>query len=421
MEQGNEKSGPAGRRALTFIFLTMLLDVTGLGIIIPVTPELIMELTGEGLSEAALFGGGLLFAYSGMQFLFAPVIGNLSDRFGRRPVLLLSLTFFALDYVLMGLAPSILWLFVGRLLSGISGATTTTAAAYIADVSPPEKRAANFGLIGAAFGLGFIIGPVLGGLLGQFGPRVPFLCAAGLSLCTAVYGWFVLPETLDPAQRRPFSLRKANPFGALKALMRYPVITVLMAPLVLFQLSHHAHPSVWSYYTMLKYGWTEAGVGYSLGVVGLVVAVVHGWLTRVIIPGVGEVRAVWLGLIIGGLGFAGFALAPDTLLLMLSVLPWAMVGIAGPALRGIMSRQVPANAQGELQGGIGCLEGLTAIIAPPLMTRLFHMTTEPGTPWYFPGAVYMLAAVLMFLAVLLFARGLALLRRNHSGDPRVSA
>ena len=298
------------KAALAFIFVTVLIDVTGLGIIIPIIPALIVELTGEGLSKAAIYGGWLMFVYASTQFLFAPIIGGLSDRFGRRPVLLFSLFGFGIDYILIGLSTNIVWLFIARLISGITGASITTASAYIADISAPEKRAQNFGLIGAAFGLGFIIGPVIGGLLGQYGTRVPFFAAAALTLVNVLYGFFVLPESLPKEERRPFNIKRANPLGSLKQFKQFPGIMGLVGVFALIYLAGHATNSTWTYYTMQKFEWDEKMVGISLGVVGLCVAVVQGGLTRIVIPKLGEVKSVYFGLLLYFLGYIGFAFSP---------------------------------------------------------------------------------------------------------------
>ena len=377
------------KAALGFIFITLLLDVIGFGIIIPVLPKLIEELTGEGLSGAARYGGWLGFAFAGMQFLFSPVLGNLSDQYGRRPVLLTALFGFGVDYLFLAFAPTIGWLFVGRGIAGLTGASFTTAGAYIADISPPEKRAANFGLIGAAFGMGFIIGPVVGGLLGQFGPRVPFLAAAGLTLLNWLYGFFVLPESLPPESRRPFDWRRANPVGSLRQLGRYPVILGLVASLVLIYLASHATQSTWSYYTMYKFGWNEAWVGYSLGAVGALTGLVQGVLIRYSSPRLGPARSVVIGLGLYALGLLLFAFAGQGWLMFAFLVPYCLGGIAGPALQGILSGQVPANEQGELQGALTSLVSVTAIVGPPLMTGLFAYFTAPGAPVHFPGAAFL--------------------------------
>lgn len=394
----------ADRKALAFIFVTVLLDMIGFGIVIPVMPELIMDLTGEGISQAAIYGGWLLFVYGAMQFVFAPLIGNLSDRFGRRPVLLFSLLMFTLDYVLLGFAPTLAWLFVGRLLAGIAGATGATASAFVADVSPPEERAANFGLIGAAFGLGFIIGPVIGGVLGAYGPRVPFFGAAILAFLNLVYGLLVVPETLPHDQRRVFDLRRANPVGALLSMRRYPVVIGLFAAMVFYQLAHDANPSTWSYYTMLKFDWSEREVGYSLGFVGVMFAVVQGGLIRYLIPRMGEVRAGYFGLTTMTTGFLGFAFSTESWMMVVFIIPFTLGSVATAAARGIVSNAVPDNAQGELQGATTSLMSLTAIVAPLLMTQLFGLFSGDGAPVYFPGAPFLAAAALTLTSLVVFAR-----------------
>jgi len=397
-------SGFRERHAMAFILLTVLIDTIGFGIVIPVTPELIMELTGEGLSGAARFAGGLLFAYALMQFVFAPVLGNLSDRFGRRPVLLASLFALGLDYVLMGLAPSIGWLFAGRLIAGAAGATSATANAYVADVTPPGQRAQRFGLVNAAWAGGFVVGPVIGGLLGGLGPRVPFFAAAGLALANVAYGALVLPETLRPEARRPFTLTRANPVGAVLQMRRHPVVLLSLGALVLYQIAHDANPSTWSYYTMLKFEWSERMVGLSLGMVGICMTIVQAGLIGTIIAKLGEKRTVFTGMVLMATGFLGFALAPGSVWMFLFVVPFALGTVAMPALRGILSAQVEADAQGELQGAIASLVSLTAIVAPLLMTQLFAFFTDAAAPIFFPGAPFVAAALLTFASALLLAR-----------------
>ncbi|QJX48855.1 TCR/Tet family MFS transporter [Hymenobacter taeanensis] len=395
------------KAALGFIFLTLLLDVTGIGIIIPVIPRLIQHLTGGTVSDAARYGGWLVFAFAAMQFLFSPVLGNLSDRYGRRPVLLLSLLGFGLDYILVAFAPSIAWLFVGRLIAGVMGASFTTASAYIADISAPEERAQNFGMIGAAFGLGFIIGPLLGGLLGKHGHQLPFLVAAGLTFLNVAYGYFVLPESLPAEKRRQFEWSRANPIGSLKMLQRYPVIMGLVASLLFIYVAAHATQSTWTYYVMEKFKWDEAWVGYSLGAIGLLVALVQGVLIRRINPALGQKRSVYVGMALYAVGFVLFAFATKGWMMFAFLVPYCLGGIAGPALQGIISGQVPANQQGELQGALTSLMSLTSIIGPPLMTNLFAYYTSPTTPVYFPGAPFLLGAVLILISLGLAVRSLA--------------
>lgn len=392
-------SSSSHSKALTFIFITLLIDVIGLGIIIPVLPALIEQITGGNISEASRTGGLLTFAYAAMQFLFSPVIGGLSDRYGRRPVLLASLFGFGLDYILMGFAPTIGWLFLGRVIAGITGASYTTAGAYIADVSAPEKRAQNFGLIGMAFGIGFIIGPVIGGLLGHYSPRLPFFAAAALALLNALYGYFILPESLKPENRRPFDWKRANPIGSLRHLGRYPVVLSLVISFVLLYLSGHATQSTWTFYTIEKFGWNEQWVGYSLGFVGLMVAIVQGGLIRIVIPKLGQKRSVFVGLIFYTIGFFLFAIATKGWMMFLFVIPFALGGFAGPALQSIITSAVPANEQGELQGALTSLISLTSIFGPLLMTNLFSYFSAPYAPVYFPGAPFMMGALLSLLSI----------------------
>ena len=392
------KRGPA----LVFIFITLLIDVIGLGIIIPVVPKLIEQLIHGNLSEAASYGGWLTSAYAVMQFVFSPILGGLSDQFGRRPVLLFSLFGFGLDYLLTGLSPSIEWLFLGRILAGVTGASFTTANAYIADISTPEKRAQNFGLVGAAFGVGFILGPAMGGYLGQFGARVPFFVAAGLSMVNFLYGYFILPESLAPENRRPFDWRRANPVGSLMNLGRYPVILGLVASLVLIYIAGFAVQGTWTYYTMEKFKWDQTTVGWSLATIGLAFAIVQGGLSRIIIPKLGQQRSVYVGLLFSSLGFALFAFATQSWMMFAFMGIYALGGIAGPSVQGIISGQVPANEQGEVQGALTSLTSTTSIIGPLIMTNLFSYFTATSAPVYFPGAPYLLGAILT-----LFSAGLA--------------
>jgi DHA1 family tetracycline resistance protein-like MFS transporter len=387
------------KAALGFIFVTLLIDVIGFGIIIPVLPTLVKSLIPNGtMSDAAKYSGWMLFAFAVMQFFFSPVLGNLSDKFGRRPVLLLSLFGFGIDYLFLALAPTIGWLFLGRIIAGIMGASFTTATAYIADISTPEKRAQNFGMIGVAFGVGFIIGPVLGGLLGQFGSRIPFLAAAALSLINCLYGYFVLPESLDEEHRRPFNWKRANPIGSLMQVKKHPVIAGLVGSLLF----------TWTFFTIEKFQWTERQVGYSLGVVGVLVAIVQGGLIRVINPKLGAKRSVYFGLALYAIGLVLFAFANKGWMMYAFLVPYCLGGIAGPALQGIISGQVPANEQGELQGGLTSLISLTSIVGPLLMTNLFaHYSSHVEGSTYFPGAPFLLGAVLTIISLVLAMRSLA--------------
>jgi len=390
------------RRMLPVVAMALFVDSLGIGIIIPVAPQLVMELSGLSLAAAAPIAGWLTLAYASMQFVFSPVLGNLSDRFGRKPILLTSLAALAVDYVLMGFAPTLLWLFVGRIVAGIAGATFATANAVVADIIPPDQRAKYFGLNGAAWGMGFIVGPVIGGLLGGLGPRVPFFAAAAftaLNFCLAVA---VLRETLPVGHRREFSVRRANVLGALRAMQAIPGALLLLFVLFLYQVGHDTLPSTWTWMTMAKFGWTEREIGISLAVLGLGTAIVQGALVGVLSRRLGERRTALLGLSLGGLGFAGYGLATTPALLFASVPLACLVGLTMPSIRAILSRQVPANAQGELQGAIAGIVSFTAIIAPFSMTHLFSAATEG--PLKLPGAPFLAAALILLMGAMVFAR-----------------
>ena len=387
------------KAAIGFIFITLLIDVTGLGLIIPVVPKLIEDLLHtSNISKVALFGGLLTFSYAIMQFLFAPVLGNLSDKYGRRPVLLFSLLGFGLDYILLAFAPSIGWLFVGRIIAGITGASMTTASAYIADISTPETRAQNFGMIGAAFGLGFIVGPMIGGLLGEMGPRIPFLVAAGLALLNAAYGYFVLPESLDVSNRRAFDWKRANPISSLKNLSRFPAVTGLIVSFFLIYVASHAVQSNWSYFNIEKFKWSPKMIGISLAVVGVLVSLVQGVLVRFVNPKIGNERSVYVGLGLYTIGLILFGLASQSWMMFVFLIPYCLGGISGPGLQAIISGTVPANEQGELQGSLTSIISITSIVGPLVMSNLFAFFTGPIAPFYFPGAPFMLAALLMLLS-----------------------
>ncbi len=395
-----------GKAALGFIFVTVLVDVIGFGIIIPVMPSLIRELIQGDISAASSYGGWLMFAYAIMQFLCAPILGNLSDKYGRRPVLLFSLLGFGIDYIFLALAPTIGWLFVGRIIAGITGASFTTASAYIADISEPDKRAQNFGMIGAAFGLGFIIGPLIGGLLGQFGSRVPFIAAAVLTLLNWLYGYFVLPESLAKENRRPFSWKRANPLGSLIQLKKYPAVAGLIISLTLVYIGAHAVQSTWSFYNIGKFNWDEKMVGYSLAFVGFMIALVQGGLIRIVIPKIGQEKSLYIGLLLYSIGMVLFAFATQGWMMFAFCTIYCLGGIAGPAIQGIISSHVPSNEQGELQGALTSLMSATSIVGPLLMTNLFSFFTRPTAPVYFPGAPFLMGAVLFLASTILSYRSL---------------
>lgn len=398
------------KSGLSFIFITVLIDCIGFGVIIPIIPKLIETLIGGDLNAASKYGGWLLFSYAIMQFFFAPFFGALSDKYGRRPILLVSLFGMGLDYLFLAFAPTIFWLFIGRIVSGITGASITTASAYIADVSTPEKRAQNFGLIGAAFGLGFIIGPVISGLTVGFGLRVPFMIAAGLSLMNWLYGYFILPESLAKENRRAFEWKRANPWGALKKVSRYKALIGLLSSVLLLYIAAQATQSTWTYYTMQKFKWDEKLVAYSLGFVGLTVAIVQGGLIRIIIPKLGNKKSIFIGMLLYAIGFLLFAIADKGWLMFAFMIPYALAGISGPALQGLISNQVAANEQGELQGIMAGLMSVSSIIGPILMTGLFAYFTAKTTSIYLPGAPFLMACFLTCIALVVCYRSL---KRHH--------
>lgn len=387
--------------AIGFIFITMLIDITGWGIIIPVIPKLIKELIHGDISEAAKIGGWLTFAYAFTQFIFAPLIGNLSDKYGRRPIILISLFAFSMDYLLLAIAPTITWLFVGRIIAGLTGASITTASAYIADVSTPENRAKNFGMIGAAFGLGFIIGPVIGGLLGQYGARVPFYAAAVLCLLNFLYGFFILPESLDKENRRAFNIKRANPIGALLHVKKYPRLIGLVFAIFLLYVASHAVHSNWSFFTMYRFNWDEKMVGISLGVIGLLVGIVQGGLIRWINPKLGNEKSIYVGMALYTIGMFLFATATESWMMFVFLIPYCLGGIAGPAMQAVISEQVPSNEQGEIQGTLSSLMSASAIIGPPMMSTVFYFFTHNEAPFLFPGAPFVLGGFLMLLSTII--------------------
>ena len=391
---------------LGFIFITLLIDILGFGLLIPILPKFVASLSHRGLDVAARDYGWLLSLYGGMQFLFSPLLGSLSDQFGRRPVLLLSLLFTGVDYVIMALAPSLVWLYVGRTLSGITGASFTAASAYIADVSPPDKRAQNFGIIGAAFGIGFILGPVLGGLLGEIGPRVPFWVAAGLAGGNALYGWLILPESLPPENRRRFSWREANPAGALKVLGKYPVVWGLTGALAASNLAAQCLQSTWVLFTTARFGWGARDNGLSLAAFGVVSLIFQVGIARAALPRLGERRALLLGLAVGAAQFAAFGLASRGWMIYAITVLGGFSFLSGQATQGLASRQVGPDEQGALQGALASLASLTGIVGPLIATFLFSAFTRPTAPVHLPGVAFFLGAALDVLALMISVRAL---------------
>jgi len=382
------------KHALAFIAVTLLLDTIGFGLIMPVYPRLLVEITGESLSRAAVYGGWLGFVYAAMQFVGAPILGNLSDRYGRRRVLLIAIGALGIDYIVMGFAPTLAWLFVGRAIAGAAGASFTPAYAYVADISPPEKRAQNFGVVSAAFGIGFIIGPAIGGLLGSLGPRAPFFAAAALSLINFTYGLFVLPESLPPERRRAFEWRRANPLGTLVQMKKHPVVLGVLCALFLWGLGNQVMPSTWAFYTKFRFGWSEAMIGASFAAVGLVMASSQAIVMRRLVPRLGERRAAIIGIVAGTIGYAGFGLATASWMMFALLVTWFFAAIVMPTMNAFMSHRISPDAQGELQGAVASLFSLSAIIGPPIMTHLFARFSAPEAWVHIPGAAFLAAAVL---------------------------
>lgn len=385
---------------MAFIFVTVLVDMIGIGIIIPVIPSLIQSLDGGSLSEASEIGGWLMFAFAIMQFLCAPLMGELSDRFGRKPILLIALLGLGLDYLFHAFAPTVFWLFVGRVIAGICGASFTVANAYIADVSSPDEKAKNFGLVGAAFGLGFIIGPVIGGIAAQWGVQMPFFVAAGLSLLNFLYGLLIVPESLTQANRRSFDFRKANPVTSLMRFRRYPMLIGLVFSFFLIYMAGKSVETTWAYYTMYRFDWSEAHVGYSLAFVGVLVAAVQGGLVGVISKKMRKKHMILLGFSFWVLGLILFSLANKGWMMYAFCVIYCLGGIAGPTLQSVMSNTVPDNEQGELQGSLTSLISVTSIIGPPLMTGIFAAFTRDTAPFEFPGAAFLLGSLLALLGML---------------------
>jgi MFS transporter, DHA1 family, tetracycline resistance protein len=388
---------------MLFVAFICFIDMCGVGLIIPVVPSLLRTLGGVGIDDAAEIGGWLLFTYAVMQFLFAPVIGGLSDRFGRRPILLGTLTALGFDYLLMAFSPTLAWLFLGRAVSGVMGATWSAANSCVADTATPETRGKAFGLLGAGGAAGFVIGPSIGGLLGQFGDRVPFMAAAALALIGALIGWRILPETLPREKRRRFDLRRANPLGTILQMIKLPVVTGFLMVIFTLQMASQVTNAVWSFYNILMFGWTPLIIGLSIALFGSLIAVAQGVLTGPAIARWGEARAGLTGLMISAPAYLIFAFATSGWMMFAGIVVGAMGNISFPAMQAMMSRAVPADAQGELQGAIASTISITSIIGPVMMASIFgHFSDAKGL--YFPGAPFLLAAVLMVVAIMLFAR-----------------
>lgn len=413
---------PAAKSSLVFVFLVVLIDMLGFGIIMPVLPKLITGITGDTLSGAAVYAGWLAFAYAAMQFVFGPVIGNLSDRFGRRPLLLGALGGYAIAYMLMGFSSSILWLFAARIIAGVMGASFSTAYAYIADISPPEKRAQNFGLIGAAFGLGFIIGPAVGGILGEYGTRLPFFAAAALAALNLVFGFFMLKESHPPEKRRPFDIARANAVVALRGLHGQNKIVFWYATaLTVWMTAHVVYPIIFAFYAMEAFGWSEWTVGMALACVGIGAAIVQGLLIRVLIPRIGERNAVIIAALSMAISSVFYVVAgPDQgWLIFLAIPVGSLQGLFQPSINGLMSNAVSDETQGELQGAVASLQSMASVIGPPLFAAVFAAFTVAGSIYYLPGAPFGLAGIVSLVALAIFLRGYALHCTSDEVEPPV--
>lgn len=387
------------RLPLIFVLLTMVIDAIGIGIIAPVMPNLILEVEAEGLGSAAVWGGILASVYAFMQFLCSPTIGNISDRFGRRPVLLISLLFMAVDYVLMGFAHTIWLLFIGRVIGGITASTQATVAAYIADISEPEKKAQNFGLIGAAFGIGFILGPLLGAIFAEFGTRAPFFAAAVLSFANMLLGYFVLPETVTDEIRRPFEWRRANPLGGMLQIGKLPRLRALLVVLLLTQIAFTVYPAIWSFYSAERFGWEPRIIGLTLTAYGIAIAITQGWLIRFVLRRIGEERTLLFGLFFELIGFIGYGFISQPWMVWALIPISALGGVAMPSLQGIMSRTTFDNQQGELQGVISSVNSLAFIMSPLIMTAIFYEFVKPEAIIYAPGAPFLFSALMILVSV----------------------
>jgi DHA1 family tetracycline resistance protein-like MFS transporter len=393
-----------GPHALIFVAITVLLDTIGFGLVTPVWPKLLVELTGDTLSQAAVIGGRLALVYALLQFVCAPILGGLSDRFGRRPVLLYAVGSLGVDYLIMGIAPTLGWLFLGRAISGIAGASFSPAYACVADLSPPERRAQNFGVISACFGIGFIVGPAIGGLLAGLGPRAPFFAAAALSLANLIYGVFVLPETLPPERRRAFDWKRANPLGALVHMSRRRVVFGILTALFLWSVAHQVMPATWAFYTKYRFDWSERTIGWSLAFAGVVMAASQALLVRRLVPRLGERRAALLGIAMATIGNVGYGLSTEGWMMFAWLSTWFFGAAVMPSSNGLMSRLVPPDAQGELQGAVASLFSLASIVGPPLLTTIFARFTGPDAPAHVPGAAFLTAALLSATCFVLYAR-----------------
>lgn len=392
------------RPAIAFILMTTMIDAMGIGLILPVMPALLSEVSQIGLADAALYGGVLATSFAIMQFLFGPVVGALSDRFGRRPVMLTSLLVMAVDYLVMAVAQTYWLLLIGRIVGGIAAATQSTASAFMADISRPEEKAARFGLIGAAFGIGFVFGPVLGGLLAEYGTRAPFYAAAALAGSNMVLGWFVMPETVTNETRRPMTLGRTNPLGAFRNVSATPEMRQLMIMFFLYQIAFIVYPSIWAYFTTARFGWSEGMIGLSLGAFGISMAIVQGVLIRFILQWLGDRGTVVYGLVFNFFAFLVLAFVQSGWIAMMFVPLTALGAVVTPAIQGIMSRLAKEDSQGELQGVLTSIAALATVISPLLMTQVFAYFASDDAPVYMPGAPFLVSMLLMIACAFVFLR-----------------
>ncbi|MBE2278179.1 MAG: TCR/Tet family MFS transporter [Rhodobacteraceae bacterium] len=398
----SDAPAPPSRHAVNFVLLTVLLDMVGFGIIMPVLPRLIEEVGSVGLDRASIIGGWMFAAFSVAQFLCAPLAGNLSDRFGRRPLLLLAIFGLGLDFLLSAVAPSLFWLFVGRILAGVCGSSWVIANAYIADITPPAERGRAFARMGAAFGLGFVIGPAVGGLLGELGPRVPFYVAAVVSLLNFVYGWFVLPESLPPAMRRPFDLARANPFGAFRVFSTYRGVLPLCSVLAVFFFASSVYPAIWSFWGIARFGWSEAMVGLTLAVFGIVMAGFQGGLTGYFTARFGERRTVLIGLICATIACAGYGLVGGLVGVVVLMVVHGPEGFVHPLITAMLTRKVPENAQGELQGGISAITNIAMLAGTVTFSQIFGHFMAEGRDWRSPSVAFWVASVCILVSLVMY-------------------
>lgn len=389
------------KAAVNFIFITVLIDIIGFGIIIPVLPDLLSEMMNIGFNDASKYGGYLLFAFAIPQFLFSPFFGNLSDRYGRRPVILLSLFGFTIDYLILALAPTYAWLVIGRIIAGFFGASYTTASAYIADVSTDADRSKNFGMLGAAFGMGFIVGPMIGGVLGSYGLRLPFYAAAVLTFLNFLYGYFILPESLPKENRRTFDWKKANPLSTLVKLSKYKQIGVLFVAYFLLYLGSHAIQSTWVYFTKYQFEWSTFTVGISLALVGALAGLVQAVLAQKAADRLGLNQSIIIGFAMYTIGMFLFAFASASWMMFVFLIPYCLGGIGMPNLQALLTSHVPVDEQGELQGGLTSIMSLTTIIGPVMMTGIFYHFTTEAAPFHFPGSAFFLGGIFMFISFLI--------------------